>query len=118
MEETNLYAAQTNRKGWTTLTCEELRAYIGVLLLTSVNRMHHLQMYWCSDSLFHVNETAQVMTYKRFLLITNCLHLNDNAHMLDYGTKDFDLIQSSAKDTDDEPAVSGPVLTIQSPRSR
>ncbi|KAH7982303.1 hypothetical protein HPB52_003911 [Rhipicephalus sanguineus] len=30
------------------------------------------------------------MTYKRFQLITNCLHLNDNDFMPDYGTKDYD----------------------------
>ncbi|XP_050051077.1 piggyBac transposable element-derived protein 4-like [Dermacentor andersoni] len=89
VDQTNLYAATTNRKRWTTLTCLELRAYLGVLILMSVNRMHHLQMYWCSDSLFHVKEIAQVMTYKRFQHITNCLHLNDNEKMPDYGSKDF-----------------------------
>ncbi|KAL3246252.1 hypothetical protein MRX96_057797 [Rhipicephalus microplus] len=52
--------------------------------------MHHLQMYWCSDSFFRVKEIAQVMTYKRFQLITNCLHLNNNDLMADYGTKDYD----------------------------
>ncbi|KAL3242510.1 hypothetical protein MRX96_021077 [Rhipicephalus microplus] len=90
VDQTNLYAAQTNRAGWTALTCLELRAYIGLLVLMSVNRMHHLQMYWCSDSFFHVKEIAQVMTYKRFQLITNCLHLNNNNLMADYGTKDYD----------------------------
>lgn len=90
LEQTNLYAEQTQRKGWVPLTRDELEAYIGMLILMSVNRMHQLQMYWSSDSFFYVNEIAKVMTYKRFQMICNCLHLNDNDKMPGYGDKDFD----------------------------
>ncbi|XP_040073232.1 piggyBac transposable element-derived protein 4-like [Ixodes scapularis] len=90
VEQTNLYAEQTNRRGWTPLTLDELRAYIGLLMLMSVNPMHQLHMYWSSDSLFRTEEITRVMTYKRFQMITNCLHLNDNAKMPEHGTNDFD----------------------------
>ncbi|KAG0410415.1 hypothetical protein HPB47_012457 [Ixodes persulcatus] len=90
VDQTNLYAEQTYRKGWTGLTQDELRAYLGVLIPTSVNPRHQVDMYWSTDSLFRAEEIAAVMTYKRFQAITNCLHLNDNEKMPAHGTKEFD----------------------------
>ncbi|XP_064461538.1 piggyBac transposable element-derived protein 4-like isoform X4 [Ornithodoros turicata] len=90
VDQTNHYALQKHRKGWRPLAGDELRAYIGLLILMSINPMHEFQMYWSSDSFFHVKEITQVMTYKRFLMITNCLHLNENAKTPQHGRKGFD----------------------------
>ncbi|XP_064467718.1 piggyBac transposable element-derived protein 4-like isoform X1 [Ornithodoros turicata] len=90
VEQTNLYALQKYKRGWEPLTNDELRAYIGMLILISINPMHQLQMYWSSDSFFHVKEITRVMTYKRFQMITTCLHLNDNAKMSQRGKEGFD----------------------------
>lgn len=76
VEQTNRVGAQKYLK-WAVLTADELRAYFGLLLLMSVSPRHHFYHYWSRDSLFHCEEIAQVMSFKRFQYIMNSLRVND-----------------------------------------
>lgn len=88
--ETNRYAKQTNRKKWRDINKEELKAFLGILLLMSVNPSHHLYLYWSSDSFFNVPEISNVMSFKRFQTIRNTLHLHDNEKVKRRGEEGFD----------------------------
>ena len=54
-EETNRYAVQKNGESpdenWQDTTPEEIRAYIGVLIMMGVNQLPELSMYW-SENIF------------------------------------------------------------------
>lgn len=88
--ETNRYARQEARRGWHDLTKGELKAYLGILILMSVNPAHHLYLYWSSDSFFNVKEISSVMTFKRFQAIMNSLHFYDNEKIKSKGEEGFD----------------------------
>ncbi|KAL3171799.1 hypothetical protein MRX96_001441 [Rhipicephalus microplus] len=88
--ETNRYARQEARKGWHDLTKGELKAYLGILILMSVNPAHHLYLYWSSDSFLNVKEISSVMTFKRFQAIMNSLHFYDNEKIKSKGEEGFD----------------------------
>nr|XP_037289809.1 piggyBac transposable element-derived protein 4-like [Rhipicephalus microplus] len=87
--ETNRYARQEARRGWHDLTKGELKAYLGTLILMSVNPAHHLYVYWSSDSFFNVKEISSVMTFKRFQAIMNSLHFYDNEKRKSKGEEGF-----------------------------
>ncbi|KAG8243156.1 hypothetical protein J6590_108659 [Homalodisca vitripennis] len=49
-----------------------------------------MRLYWSSDSVFHVDAIARVMTQKRFLKLLRYLHLNDNCKIPKRGEPNYD----------------------------
>lgn len=77
--QTNLYAQQNKVEGWATLDKNELKGFLGIIIIMGYNILPSIDLYWSSDPGFRVDEIAQVMPVKRFKKILQCLHLNDNA---------------------------------------
>ncbi|KAB0800404.1 hypothetical protein PPYR_06144 [Photinus pyralis] len=86
--ETNRYAIQNNNA--IDLTVEELKAFIGMLIIMGFNPLPSLRLYWSSDPNFHNSRISAIMPLKRFLKILRFLHINDNENMLKKGEAGFD----------------------------
>lgn len=80
-EQTNLYATQNKQKNWVDVTNEEIRAFLGMLVLMGVHPLPNIDLYWSTDPFFCVREIADVMTVKKIKMIMKNLHLNDNTKM-------------------------------------
>ncbi|XP_037042056.1 piggyBac transposable element-derived protein 4-like [Bradysia coprophila] len=76
--ETNRYAQQNNSKNWIDVTAEEMKAFIGCLIVMGIHQLPALKHYWSSDPFLHVESVASVMTASRFKKIVENLHCNDN----------------------------------------
>ena len=61
------------------VSCEEMRVFIGICLYMSIVDMPFRRMYWASHS--RQNAVADNMTCNRFEEILSLLHLNDNELM-------------------------------------
>ena len=95
--QTNLYASQertVTRNGvpvvvrtlnWVDLTVNELRAFIGCLIIMGIHVLPSVDNYWSSDSILGVPEISQVMTLKRYKKIIEVIHLNDNCSAVPKG---------------------------------
>jgi hypothetical protein len=57
---------------------EELKAFLGILVIMGFHQLPNLRMYWSTDGNLHVQRIADIMPIKRFLSILRLLHLNDN----------------------------------------
>lgn len=88
VNESNLYATQNGKN--LNLTLEELKAFIGILIIMGFHRLPSIRHYWLSDDNFRVSRIANLMPQKRFLFILRFLHLNNNETMPKRGTNDFD----------------------------
>lgn len=90
VDQTNVYAEQMQRPNWVKTTLTEIKAFLGMLVLMSVNPMHQFYLYWSSDPFFNVPEISKVMSHSRFSQLVNCIHLNDNAKIPKFGTENYD----------------------------
>lgn len=90
VDETNIYSAQNQSKNWTTLSCQELRAFIGMLIMMGIHQLPTLKCYWSSDPLLRVNAVADVMPASRFKKIVENLHLNDNLKQVPRNHPNYD----------------------------
>lgn len=88
VKESNRYALQ--KKVLICLTLEELKAFIGILILMGLNPLPSLRLYWSTDQNFTNHRISSIMTLKRFLKILRFLHLNDNESMPKKGDEKFD----------------------------
>ncbi|XP_059062765.1 piggyBac transposable element-derived protein 4-like [Achroia grisella] len=78
VEQTNRYARQKNSTNWKPVTLQDIKAYLGVLILMGLNPLPDMELYWSSDPFYYNKEIAQVFPIVRFKKITENLHLNDN----------------------------------------
>lgn len=76
--ETNRYAKQNNSKNWSDVTLQEMKAFIGCLIVMGIHQLPALKNYWSSDPFLRVEAVASVMTANRFKKIVENLHCNDN----------------------------------------
>ncbi|XP_022819113.1 uncharacterized protein LOC111351421 [Spodoptera litura] len=90
VEQTNLYAAQKNNKNWEPVTCVDIRAFIGIIIIMGIHVLPSIDLYWSSDPLFRVNEVAEVLICKRFKKFLENLHLNDNTQTPSKSSPDYD----------------------------
>ena len=95
VEQTNLYADQENAgkakkdPDWfdsngepNSITVEELKAFLGVMIMMGLVKLPHIRDYWSEDEPFFFQpEIAKVFPRNRFLAIARYLHLNDNTNM-------------------------------------
>lgn len=76
--ETNRYAQKNKLKNWTDVTLDEIKAFIGCLIIMGIHQLPALKHYWSSDPILRVEAVASVMTANRFKKIVENLHCNDN----------------------------------------
>lgn len=76
--ETNRYAKQNNSKNWVDVTADEMKAFVGCLIVMGIHQLPALKHYWSSDPFLHVESVSSVMTASRFKKIVENLHCNDN----------------------------------------
>ncbi|XP_037034384.1 piggyBac transposable element-derived protein 4-like [Bradysia coprophila] len=90
VDETNLYSLQNQSKNWTPLSCQELLAFVGMLILMGIHQLPTLKCYWSSDPILRVDAIAAVMPASRFKKIVENLHLNDNEKQLPRTDPNYD----------------------------
>lgn len=88
--QTNLYAQQQKLSNWHNVTMNEMKAFVGMLILMGLHNLHDINSYWSTDPAFHLGVIADVMTCKRFKKITQAFHVNDNATMPKRGETGYD----------------------------
>ena len=76
VDQSNNYAAHELRIDFST-TVEEMKDFIGILVIMGLNMLPSMRLYWSNDQNFHVSRVASVMTLKRFLKLLRCIHLNN-----------------------------------------
>ena len=80
VDETNRYAEQSLRgtnKEWST-NAEEIRAYLGFMILMGINKLPEIRDYWSNSEYLHYSPIADRITRDRFEQITRYLHFADN----------------------------------------
>lgn len=76
VQESNLYAQQTDLSKPLNLSVNELRRYIGIIIYMSLVRLPNTRYYWTPD--IGIDVVANSMTVNRFEKIRQYLHFNDN----------------------------------------
>ena len=89
VEQSNHYAARDLGTDLET-TVEEMKAFIGIIIIMSFHSLPSMRLYWSNDQNFHVYRVASVMALKRFLKLIWCIHLNDNAKTPKRNFPEFD----------------------------
>ena len=83
--ETNRYAtlrfpAQQHARTWFDVTCQEMKAYVGMLIMMGILQLPHLDMYWqVDDEILGNPGISQLMSQIRFQQISRFLQLADNS---------------------------------------
>ena len=91
VNESNLYAMQTNLKNPLQLDSMELgliKKFLGILLKMSVIGLPRSLLYW--SKALGITEISNVMSRDRFETIKRSIHFNDNTHMLPRDDEKFD----------------------------
>ena len=100
--ETNRFAAlrtQTRHsRPWKDTTVEELKAFIGILILMGIVRLPRLELYW-SQSFPGIRTPgiSDIMPLVRFEQLFRFLHLCDNATRIPYGQPGYDKLYKVRK---------------------
>ena len=89
--ETNRYASsctETNpsSRAWVDTEVEELKAFVGLLILMGIVKLPRLEMYWSTNfPLIKTPGVSNIMPLKGFEQIWRFLHLNNNSTEVAYG---------------------------------
>ena len=93
VEQTNLYALQCMGDElfavWTKVTIEELKAFVGFMILMGMVNLPSLADYWSKDSTFRYSPVADRISRDRFLEIHRYLHLVDNSTLAPPGSPEY-----------------------------
>ena len=63
---------------WVPVTMNEMKKFLGLLLLTGIVRKPNLKMYQLTEQLLSTPVFSKIMNCNRFLLTLEFLHLNNN----------------------------------------
>ena len=63
---------------WVPVTMNEMKKFLGLLLLTGIVRELSLEMYWLTEQLLSTPVFSKIMKHDRYLLILKFLHFNNN----------------------------------------
>lgn len=66
VDQSNLYASQNNNHSNFVLAEEELKIFIGVLLLSGYHKLPREPVYWSNDADLSVNLVASAISRNRF----------------------------------------------------
>jgi hypothetical protein len=76
-DETNRYASSLDENG---KTVKELEVYISVSQYMGMKRLPNVKAYWAkSEPFFNCSVIGRLLTWKRYLALTRCLHVTDPA---------------------------------------
>ncbi len=95
-EETNRYAGTcvtNNLSGrvWNDTTVEELKAFVGILILMGIVRLPLLELYWSTHfPLISTPGISNIMPKTKFEQLFMFFHLNDNSKQVPYGHNGHD----------------------------
>lgn len=87
-DETNLYSVQKDASKPINVSSQEIRQFIGIIFFMSIVHMPNVRMYWSEK--YGYNHIREAMTLKRFELLRQTLHFNDNSKMIPYGQQNSD----------------------------
>ena len=97
VEETNRYAAecrgsQSARRPWPwhDVTREEMKAFVGMLMVMGVCRLPRIENYWCTSYPLFTPQLREVMPLVRFQQIYRYLHLADSTAQVPHGQPRYD----------------------------
>ena len=94
--ETNRYAQANlshtpSARAWTDVTTDEMKAFVGLLLLLGIIKLPRLEMYWQTKNEFiGTPGIADVMSRNRFEQIYRFLHLADSTYQIPAGEPGHD----------------------------
>ena len=78
VDNTVLYARQKNDHDFT-VTVEQMRQFIGILIVSSFNTRPQERHYWEKDEIVRCSVVAKTMSRERFKKIKSYFHLVDNS---------------------------------------
>lgn len=90
IEETNRQARALNMHGWKDITLPELKAFVGILLVTGILKLPRLYLYWTTTHPLLQTKVRDIMSSGRFFAILRALHLNDSTQRVPKGQPDHD----------------------------
>lgn len=90
VEQTNLYAKQKESKNWTPTSTDEIKAFVGMLIVMGIHVLPSIDSYWSTDPILRVDFIADVMPVKRFKKILENIHFNDNSEQLPRSDPQYD----------------------------
>ena len=91
--QSNLYAEQSPpgiSYKWHPTCNEEMKLFIGMILLMGVHKLPTVEDYWSKSPLLHVDAISKCMPILRFKALLRCLHINDNSTAKRPGEDGFD----------------------------
>lgn len=86
--ESNRYSTQCQQT--LNITEEELRSFLGILIIMGFHNLPSMRLYWSREKNFHVSRISGVMSMRRFLKIMRFLHVHDNEKMIPRGNMGYD----------------------------
>ena len=81
VRHTNLYATRDCNNVTFTVTANEIRIFLGILLLSGYHQLPHIADYWSTQPDLGVSAVYNVMPRNRFTEIKRYLHLADNQNL-------------------------------------
>ena len=94
VNETNKYAAacmgQEKFQYWEEVTVEEIKAYIGFMILMGITKLPAISDYWKLDEVLHYAPIARRISKNRFFDIQRYLHFVDNSSLSPHTSPDYD----------------------------
>ncbi len=93
VDETNRYAAQClgeKFQYWEELSVQELKAYLGFMILMGVVRLPSIADYWRKDEVFYYAPIARRISKNRFFEIQRYLHFVDNRSLQPRTSEHYD----------------------------
>ena len=88
VQQSNLYAVQSNPSKPLMLTCKELEKFFSIILRMAIISLPRSRLYWSKD--LGVDHVSGLMSRARFEEIKRSLHFNDNSNMVARGDENFD----------------------------
>jgi hypothetical protein len=98
-DETNRYAGSLDEDGkprghdgWYPTTVSELQVFISISLYMGMKRLPNVKAYWAkSEPFFYCAVIGGLLTRKRYLALTRCLHITDPAtYTIPVGSPNYD----------------------------
>ena len=82
----------SSSRPWHDVSKEEMKAFVGMLIVMGLCKLPHLEMYWSTTHPLFTPELRKVMPLVRFQQIWRFLHLNDSSKQVSHGEHGYDAL--------------------------